>query len=80
MLLVQVEKVLAIQTGEVLRRKVFPCPWLILSLFFFFFYFTIFTVYYYRTSIVIELHMASELGNPLQQSCFRLYTDPERHG
>lgn len=40
------------------------------------FYSPFFTVYYYRKAIVVELHVASELGNPLQHNCFRLYTRP----
>lgn len=70
MLLMQ-EKLLAVQRD--FEREGVPLPTVAPH---FFFYFPIFTVYYYRKAILVELHMASELGNPLQQSCFRLYTTP----
>lgn len=62
----------SLQFREILRGKLFLCPLLLLT----FFYFPIFTVYYYRKAILVELHMASELGNPLQQRFFRLYMTP----
>jgi len=69
MLLIQVEKVLAIQTGTVLGRKAFLWP-IAALLFTDSFDFSVCTGPYYKNTIAVVLHVAGQLDNPVLQSCF----------